>query len=66
MLSYHQWFCQTVCKHLSRRLVLQLDDVILGELSDIVSTSVDMLSACVELWILGKGESPLIVSIDRY
>jgi hypothetical protein len=40
--------------------------MILDELSDIVSTNVDVLSTCVELWILGKGESPLIVSIDRY
>jgi hypothetical protein len=64
ILSCLQWFCQTVCKHLICRLVLQLNDVILDELSDIVSTNVDMLSTCVELWIFGKGESPLIVSID--
>jgi hypothetical protein len=38
--------------------------MVLGELSDIVSTNVDVLSAYVELWILRKGECPLIIPID--
>jgi hypothetical protein len=65
MLSCFQRLFQTVCKHLIRRLVLQLNNAIFSKPSDIVSTNIDMLSVCMELWIFGKGESPLIVFIDR-
>jgi hypothetical protein len=64
MLSCLQWFRQTVCKHFIRRFVLQLNDMILGKLSDVVSTNIDMLGAYMELWILGKCKSPLVISID--
>jgi hypothetical protein len=40
--------------------------MILGKLSNIVSTNIDILSVCIELWILGKCKSPLVVSIDYY
>jgi hypothetical protein len=38
--------------------------MILGKLSDIVSTNIDILGTYIELWILGKCKSPLVVSVD--
>jgi hypothetical protein len=38
--------------------------MILGKLSDVMSTNIDMLGAYIELWILGKCKSPLVISID--
>jgi hypothetical protein len=38
--------------------------MIFRKFSDVVGTNIDMLSACIELRVLDKGESPLIISID--